>query len=914
MKRSRFAAGAAVVLSLFAPVWSSNALAAQHDRDTFIPAEIGEDGRPIDSAKARQSAAIAEQQPKRTVFPPALPEDGSDAVGPPSPTAQPAALRPPRVQSKPVAEFIPASECLSGLSARQGHASQVEVELPADISAEVRERGDLIASLWKEGRCDEALTLLDSLEKSGISPAVGVSPGLVQPPASLQTRGVPVRLDGKGRDLPPLYAIDYDAQTGNIFAALACGSQWTMKISYDDGASWTQTFEWHGTDIIDLDLAVVGDWAYVLYADAGLASEMRLRRFFVADGMSDSDYGSKVVCDVSSDTIREVALVTNADDSDNGLYCFCLTSSNTIRYLWGSSGGGMFTDASPSLGNVLGGLDAHWNDDHDTYFLFMSYIGMEGNLHVWRRGDGAWSECHLTPFTGANVRTALTAYDETVFCAVEHMYSEDYGIRAYINYEAGSGLWYANNVAEPPGQTPFVMADASARGGGGIAVTYQQDLTWVDYIIFRNRHTYSYSPWNDPVILGNTIAGTWTAINWLPPLSNGNNAFGYGILYEWSNAIYFHREDGYEANTGDNCSDPIVIQIPDDLPYTDVNATCDRVNDYDDTYMDTYDDGEDIIYELVVPHGSIVDFSLTADSPWAGMAVFDHCSDSSGPYSGLAMAASMANPDVIENLCLQPGSYYIMVDTYPPPDCTNFELTITEEPFEETCPDGAIFSQSPHSAANNYTAGVSDWHWSDGQFLRRFEHFEAGENVSALRWWGLQAFYSGVAWEPCDESPMEFAIAFYYDYGGVAGDMVSLDIVEVYGVDTGYTYSNDLVLYRYDVVLPSPCALAEGWVSIMGVSEPEDCWFAWMSSPDGDGVSGASYNGVWETALYDLSICLMPVADCPGDLNGDGQRDQADLGILLASYGLDDGGDCDGDGDTDQADLGILLANYGNAC
>jgi glucose/arabinose dehydrogenase/plastocyanin len=48
-----------------------------------------------------------------------------------------------------------------------------------------------------------------------------------------------------------------------------------------------------------------------------------------------------------------------------------------------------------------------------------------------------------------------------------------------------------------------------------------------------------------------------------------------------------------------------------------------------------------------------------------------------------------------------------------------------------------------------------------------------------------------------------------------------------------------------------------------------------------------------------------------GDLDGDGDVDQADLGILLAAYNSGDGGDLDGDGDTDQADLGILLANYG---
>ena len=52
----------------------------------------------------------------------------------------------------------------------------------------------------------------------------------------------------------------------------------------------------------------------------------------------------------------------------------------------------------------------------------------------------------------------------------------------------------------------------------------------------------------------------------------------------------------------------------------------------------------------------------------------------------------------------------------------------------------------------------------------------------------------------------------------------------------------------------------------------------------------------------------------PGDLNGDGCVDQADLGILLGFYGAGAGGDLDGDGDTDQADLGILLGSYGDGC
>ncbi|MCK4284139.1 MAG: hypothetical protein KAX44_07465 [Candidatus Brocadiae bacterium] len=50
---------------------------------------------------------------------------------------------------------------------------------------------------------------------------------------------------------------------------------------------------------------------------------------------------------------------------------------------------------------------------------------------------------------------------------------------------------------------------------------------------------------------------------------------------------------------------------------------------------------------------------------------------------------------------------------------------------------------------------------------------------------------------------------------------------------------------------------------------------------------------------------------CPGDLDGDETTGQSDLGILLASWGIDDGGDLNGDGVTDQSDLGILLADWG---
>jgi len=53
---------------------------------------------------------------------------------------------------------------------------------------------------------------------------------------------------------------------------------------------------------------------------------------------------------------------------------------------------------------------------------------------------------------------------------------------------------------------------------------------------------------------------------------------------------------------------------------------------------------------------------------------------------------------------------------------------------------------------------------------------------------------------------------------------------------------------------------------------------------------------------------------CDGDFNGDGARDGADLGVLLAAFGVDAGGDMNGDGITDGADLGAFLAVFGTPC
>jgi alpha-tubulin suppressor-like RCC1 family protein len=80
-------------------------------------------------------------------------------------------------------------------------------------------------------------------------------------------------------------------------------------------------------------------------------------------------------------------------------------------------------------------------------------------------------------------------------------------------------------------------------------------------------------------------------------------------------------------------------------------------------------------------------------------------------------------------------------------------------------------------------------------------------------------------------------------------------------------------------------------------------------------ANGPSPASEWATGVSKVvakgSIALAvrrPAADgTPGDLDGDGQVNAADLAILLGAWGSAGPGDLDGDGQVNAADLAILL-------
>jgi len=77
------------------------------------------------------------------------------------------------------------------------------------------------------------------------------------------------------------------------------------------------------------------------------------------------------------------------------------------------------------------------------------------------------------------------------------------------------------------------------------------------------------------------------------------------------------------------------------------------------------------------------------------------------------------------------------------------------------------------------------------------------------------------------------------------------------------------------------------------------------------------FDGAWDVS----SICVAPAPppSCPGDANGDGLINAADLSVLLANFGTStnggaSSGDFNKDGQVNGADLSVLLGQFGGSC
>ncbi len=167
--------------------------------------------------------------------------------------------------------------------------------------------------------------------------------------------------------------------------------------------------------------------------------------------------------------------------------------------------------------------------------------------------------------------------------------------------------------------------------------------------------------------------------------------------------------------------------------------------------------------------------------------------------------------------------------------------------------------------------GAPAYAWPNQMGLDMLVPQEGSDNIDSLVVWDIGALHSPTWGGPGAEPALDFAL-FTLSPGSATLMALGLPASTVFFTD----FTGAFAVYCLDIDLA-------------------------LDSPLG-----------WQWSNIDaLEVKQIPKQPCVGDLDGDGDTDQADLGILLAAYNVNGGGDLDADGDTDQGDLGILLADYG---
>jgi hypothetical protein len=120
------------------------------------------------------------------------------------------------------------------------------------------------------------------------------------------------------------------------------------------------------------------------------------------------------------------------------------------------------------------------------------------------------------------------------------------------------------------------------------------------------------------------------------------------------------------------------VTVPADLPYSDVGfTTCGMGNDDMSTCLGSYDGGEDVFYEITVTATTTVEVTLDPNgTTYTGIAIDDACPVHSSTCLDESTSSSSSAP---HSVCqtLDPGTYYVFIDTWPSPTCIpDFDLSI----------------------------------------------------------------------------------------------------------------------------------------------------------------------------------------------------------------------------------------------
>lgn len=386
-----------------------------------------------------------------------------------------------RARIAPLVINEPVWNTLERMSPAERMNSEIELFLERGASQEALVMAERIESLWNSGRFGEALVLFPELAEltDAAEMSIGNSWRTPVPTEPGICWGTDVRIGS--RDSVLITGLDIHRSTGNLFAALLLQgdgntNRWDVYMSADDGANWSETYDWWANyDISSLSISVAGYYCHVGFSRGSAQDQAFLFRFNALDGQQE-DFGNgstwiTVFSTTSPDSLKELVLTSNQDYFDNRLYYLAITTQGNLRYFWDDLACTSWTEVSTGVTSAERGLDACTNEDYgvDEYYLWTSYMTTGDYLEIDARSSTSWDSMTTYDVGATPDYSAIGAYHDTVTCFFEYS-GAVFHCRYNVSYDAGASWWwgYVDDTT-----TLFEAPDVTARKGGGVATIYR---------------------------------------------------------------------------------------------------------------------------------------------------------------------------------------------------------------------------------------------------------------------------------------------------------------------------------------------------------------------------------------------------------------------------------------------------------
>ncbi|PCJ24690.1 MAG: hypothetical protein COA97_09290 [Flavobacteriales bacterium] len=174
------------------------------------------------------------------------------------------------------------------------------------------------------------------------------------------------------------------------------------------------------------------------------------------------------------------------------------------------------------------------------------------------------------------------------------------------------------------------------------------------------------------------------------------------------------------SETGVDCGGSMCTPCPCEnqtiatLPFSQAGmTTCGFGDTYSsaDACGSSYMNGDDYVFEYTSPGNECLNIVLSNTDATADVGVFliDNCPDAVG--ANCMGSATVANgPPTLGAAITTAGTYYIVVSTWPSPQCTAFDINITSSatPTGTTCANPTVIAGLPYTQAGLTTSCMGD--------------------------------------------------------------------------------------------------------------------------------------------------------------------------------------------------------------